>query len=313
MPFIRRNISKLITTVLMGALSVFFLIPFVWMVSSAFKFEKDVMRFPIEWIPKSINVVYNFKAVWMGKVPFLHIYFNSIKVAVIVTFITLLVSTMAAYSFTKLKFRGRNLVFTALLAFMIIPDQATLIPRFMLIRWMGLYDTHVALIFMSMFSIYFTFLLRQFMVGISDEYIEAAKIDGAGHFRTFASIIVLLCHGVCDRGHHQIHLVVERLSEPAHLFADEGPVYHPARHDLVPGRLHDQRRHHDDGLAFRDRAAVDRIHHFAKTGHQRDRLGRGQGLTLIAYAVSKSQKSDRYTSKLCTCEPRPVIILGLQG
>ncbi|GIO68333.1 carbohydrate ABC transporter permease [Paenibacillus sp. JTLBN-2024] len=196
MPFIRRNISKLITTVLMGALSVFFLIPFVWMVSSAFKFEKDVMRFPIEWIPKSINVVYNFKAVWMGKVPFLHIYFNSIKVAVIVTFITLLVSTMAAYSFTKLKFRGRNLVFTALLAFMIIPDQATLIPRFMLIRWMGLYDTHVALIFMSMFSIYFTFLLRQFMVGISDEYIEAAKIDGAGHFRTFASIIVPLCRPV---------------------------------------------------------------------------------------------------------------------
>ncbi|GIO34586.1 MULTISPECIES: carbohydrate ABC transporter permease [Paenibacillus] len=196
MPFIRRNISKLITTLFMGALSVLFLIPFVWMVSSAFKFEKDVMRFPIDWIPKSINVVYNFKAVWMGKVPFLHIYFNSIKVAVIVTIITLLVSTMAAYSFTKLKFRGRNLVFTALLAFMIIPDQATLIPRFMLIRWMGLYDTHIALILMSMFSIYFTFLLRQFMTGISDEYIEAAKIDGAGHLRTFASIIVPLCQPV---------------------------------------------------------------------------------------------------------------------
>ncbi|MWV43930.1 ABC transporter permease subunit [Paenibacillus sp. HJL G12] len=196
MPLFRKNISKLITTILMGALSIFFLIPFVWMISSAFKFEKDVMRFPIDWIPKSINVVYNFKAVWMGKVPFLHIYFNSIKVAVIVTFITLLVSTMAAYSFTKLKFRGRNLVFTALLAFMIIPDQATLIPRFMLVRWMGLYDTHIALILMSMFSIYFTFLLRQFMVGISDEYIEAAKIDGAGHLRTFASIIIPLCRPV---------------------------------------------------------------------------------------------------------------------
>lgn len=196
MLFIRQNISKLITTILMGVLSIFFLIPFVWMISSAFKYEKDVMRFPIAWIPKSTNVVYNFKAVWMGKVPFLHVYFNSIKIAVIVTCITLIISTMAAYAFTKLRFRGRNLVFTALLSFMIIPDQATLIPRFMLIRWLGLYDTHVALIFMSMFSIYFTFLLRQFMVGISDEYLEAAKIDGAGQVRTFASIIIPLCQPV---------------------------------------------------------------------------------------------------------------------
>ncbi|BFH63044.1 carbohydrate ABC transporter permease [Paenibacillus azoreducens] len=196
MLFIRKNFTKIITTILMAVLSIFFLIPFIWMLSSAFKFEKDVMRFPIEWIPKSINVVYNFKAVWMGKVPFIHIYMNSIKVAIIVTFVTLLVSTMAAYSFTKLKFRGRNIVFTALLAFMIIPDQATLIPRFMLIRWLGLYDTHVALILMSMFSIYFTFLLRQFMVGISDEFIEAAKIDGAGHLRTFFSVIVPLCRPV---------------------------------------------------------------------------------------------------------------------
>lgn len=196
MLFIKRNISKLITTIIMGMLSIFFIIPFVWMLSSAFKYEKDVMRFPIEWIPSSINVVYNFKAVWMGKVPFLMTYLNSIKIAIVVTIITVLISTMAAYAFTKLRFRGRGLVFTALLSFMIIPDQATLIPRFMIIRWLGLYDTHVALILMSMFSIYFTFLLRQFMVGISDEYLEAAKIDGAGQLRTFISIVIPLCRPV---------------------------------------------------------------------------------------------------------------------
>ncbi|MFX3631520.1 MAG: carbohydrate ABC transporter permease [Candidatus Pristimantibacillus sp.] len=196
MLFIKRNISKLITTIIMGMLSIFFIIPFVWMLSSAFKYEKDVMRFPIEWIPSSINVVYNFKAVWMGKVPFLMTYLNSIKIAIVVTIITVLISTMAAYAFTKLRFRGRGLVFTALLSFMIIPDQATLIPRFMIIRWLGLYDTHIALILMSMFSIYFTFLLRQFMVGISDEYLEAAKIDGAGQLRTFISIVIPLCRPV---------------------------------------------------------------------------------------------------------------------
>lgn len=193
---LRNKITKITATVLMGILSIFFIFPLLWMVSSAFKFEKDVMRFPIEWIPSSINVVNNFKAVWMERVPFGHIYLNSIKVAIIVTLLSLLISTMAAYSFTKLKFRGRNLVFAMLLAMMIIPDQATLIPRFMLIRWLGLYDTHAALILMGMFSIYFTFLLRQFMAGVSNEILEAARIDGAGHLRTFTSIMLPLCRPV---------------------------------------------------------------------------------------------------------------------
>ncbi|WP_195575023.1 carbohydrate ABC transporter permease [Paenibacillus sp. 1001270B_150601_E10] len=193
---IRNKISKIIATAFMGIVSIIFIFPLLWMVSAAFKFEKDVMRFPIEWIPSSINVVNNFKAVWMKNVPFADIYLNSIKVSIIVTILSLIISTMAAYSFTKLNFRGRNLVFTLLLALMIIPDQATLIPRFMLIRWMGLYDTHAAIILMSMFSIYFTFLLRQFMSGVSNEYLEAARIDGAGHIRTFTSIMLPLCRPV---------------------------------------------------------------------------------------------------------------------
>ncbi|AZS15927.1 carbohydrate ABC transporter permease [Paenibacillus lutimineralis] len=196
MQLIRKNISKAIVTVFMGALSIVFLIPLVWMVSAAFKYEKDVMRFPIQWIPEKINVAYNFKTVWMGKVPFYEFYFNSFKIAIITTIITLIISSMSAYALTKINFKGRNLVFMALLSFMIIPDQATLIPRFLLIRWFGLYNTHAAIIFMSMFSIYFTFLLRQFMIGVSDEFIEAARIDGAGHVRIFSSIMVPLCKPV---------------------------------------------------------------------------------------------------------------------
>ncbi|MCM3040042.1 carbohydrate ABC transporter permease [Paenibacillus motobuensis] len=196
MQLIRKNLSKAIVTVFMGALSIVFLIPLVWMVSAAFKYEKDVMRFPIQWIPEKINVAYNFKTVWMGKVPFYEFYFNSFKIAIITTIITLIISSMSAYALTKINFRGRNLIFMALLSFMIIPDQATLIPRFLLIRWFGLYNTHAAIIFMSMFSIYFTFLLRQFMIGVSDEFIEAARIDGAGHVKIFSSIMVPLCKPV---------------------------------------------------------------------------------------------------------------------
>lgn len=196
MQLMKKNGSKSMLTLIMGALSVVFLIPLIWMVSAAFKYEKDVMRFPIQWIPEKINFIYNFKAVWMGRVPFYHFYYNSLKVAILTTLITLIISSMSAYALTKLHFRGRQLIFFALLSFMIIPDQATLIPRFLIIRWLGLYDTHVALILMSMFSIYFTFLLRQFMVDISDEYIEAARIDGAGYVRTFASIMIPLCKPV---------------------------------------------------------------------------------------------------------------------
>ncbi|GMK45154.1 ABC transporter permease [Paenibacillus glycanilyticus] len=190
------KLSKSIITVLLGAFSLMFLTPLVWMVSSAFKFEKDVMRFPIQWIPEKINFVYNFKSVWMGRVPFYDFYWNSLKVAIITTLITLLISSMSAYALTKLRFRGRHMIFLAMLSFMIIPDQATLIPRFLIIRWLGLYDTHAAIILMSMFSIYFTFLLRQFMSDISDEYLEAARIDGAGHLRTFFSIMIPLCRPV---------------------------------------------------------------------------------------------------------------------
>ncbi|GKS10645.1 carbohydrate ABC transporter permease [Paenibacillus chitinolyticus] len=184
---------KLFNTVIIGLFSLCFLIPLLWMTSAAMKYEKDVMVFPIEWIPKAWNAVGNFKAVWAGNVPFHLFYFNSIKLSVIVTALTLIISSMAAFSFTKLNFRGRNIAFTLLLTFMIVPEQATLIPRFLLIRWLGLYDTHAALILMMMFSIYFTFLLRQFMMSIHSDFIEAAKIDGAGYFRIYWQIMLPLC------------------------------------------------------------------------------------------------------------------------
>lgn len=108
------------------------------------------------------------------------------------TVLTILSSSMAAYSFSKLKFPGKNILFVLLLSFMIIPEQATLVPRYILIKWVGLFNTHEALILMGMFSIYFTFLMRQFMVGINNEFLEAAKMDGAGHFRIYWQIILPL-------------------------------------------------------------------------------------------------------------------------
>lgn len=187
------DFSKILFTIGMLVLSFFFLVPLIWMMSAAFKFEKDVMVFPIQWVPKDWNLVENFKAVWMAEIPFYKFYFNSIKLAIIQTLSTLIFSSMAAFAFSKLQFKGRDFVFALVLSFMIIPEQATLVPRFLLIKWLGLYNTHEGLILMGLFSIYFTFLMRQYMLGISNEYIEAAKLDGAGYFTIYWKLIMPLC------------------------------------------------------------------------------------------------------------------------
>ncbi|TXK82651.1 carbohydrate ABC transporter permease [Paenibacillus sp. N3.4] len=186
------QISKLVTTVIMALFSVVFLIPLLWMISAAFKYEADVMTYPIQWIPTRFHVIANFKEVWLGRVPFSLFYWNSFKLSALMTLATLFFSSMAAYSFTKLQFRGRDAAFILLLSCMIIPNEATLVPRYLLLKWLHLYNTHAGLILMGMFSIYFTFLLRQFMMGIHNEYIEAAKIDGAGHFLIYARIMLPL-------------------------------------------------------------------------------------------------------------------------
>ncbi|TYP74863.1 carbohydrate ABC transporter permease [Paenibacillus methanolicus] len=182
--------GKTIVTAIMAVFSILFISPLIWMVSAASKFEKDVMAFPIRWIPREWNFIENFKTVWMGDVPFNLHYFNSLKLAVISTLLTLLFSSMAGFSFAKLNFPFKNGAFILLLSFFLIPNEATLVPRFIMIRWLHLYDTHASLILMGAFTIPLTFLMRQFMMGIHQEYIEAGKMDGAGIFRIYWQIVL---------------------------------------------------------------------------------------------------------------------------
>ncbi|MCP3773043.1 carbohydrate ABC transporter permease [Paenibacillus sp. MZ04-78.2] len=193
MPVRKFDLTKWLLTILLGAFSVLFLVPLIWMISAASKFEKDVMDFPIRWIPTDWNFIGNFQEVWLGKVPFYLFYLNSLTLALIMTACTIFFSSMAAFAFTKLRFKGRDLAFGVLLTFMVIPEQATLVPRYLLMKWLHLYNTHAGMVLMGMFSIYFTFLLRQFMMGIHSDFIEAARIDGAGYFKTYWSIILPLC------------------------------------------------------------------------------------------------------------------------
>ncbi|WP_336788579.1 carbohydrate ABC transporter permease [Paenibacillus sp. MMO-177] len=182
------NWRKGVLTVLMFAVSIMFLLPFIWMLVTSFKIEKDVFVYPIEWIPRHWHAIENYKEVWVGDYPFWKYYLNSIKIAVITTCISALFSSLAAYGFSKIKFKGSNFVFLIVLATYMVPSQAILIPQFILYRQIGLFDSHWGLIILSSFSVLGTFMLRQFFMGIHQEFIESAKIDGANHFRIYWSI-----------------------------------------------------------------------------------------------------------------------------
>ncbi|SFE96801.1 multiple sugar transport system permease protein [Paenibacillus algorifonticola] len=182
------TVRKSIFTVLMMGMSILFLLPFVWMLSTSFKIEADVFTYPIQWIPKTWHVIENYKEVWNGQFPFYKYYWNSIKITVITTILSCIVSALAAYGFSKIQFAAGKYLFIIVLATYMIPHQAILVPQFILYRSIGFFDSHLGLIMLSSFSVLGTFMLRQFFMGVHNEYIESAKIDGAGHGRIFMQI-----------------------------------------------------------------------------------------------------------------------------
>lgn len=184
------SINKAIITIVMLIISIMFLLPFVWMLSTSFKIEADVFKFPIQWIPERWNGFNNYKEVWFGENPFYIYYWNTIKVTVCTTAISVTVSALAAYGFSKVNFRLGNFLFLIVLATYMVPAQAILVPQFIIYRKIGLFDSHLGLILLGSFSVLGTFMLRQFFMGVSNELVEAAKIDGAGHWKIFWKVVL---------------------------------------------------------------------------------------------------------------------------
>ncbi|OUS70623.1 sugar ABC transporter ATP-binding protein [Paenibacillus sp. MY03] len=188
----RIDSRKLITTIIMLIVGLIFLLPFVWMLVTSFKFENDVFNFPIEWLPVRWNMVENYREVWMGQYPFLLYYLNSMKVAVLTTVVSVIISSMAGFAFGKLQYAGKNFLFVLILMLYMIPTQAILVPQFLIFKSLDLYDSHLGMILLNSFSVFGTFMLRQFFIGIHPEFIESAKMDGAGYFKIFLRIALPL-------------------------------------------------------------------------------------------------------------------------
>ena len=126
------DIRKLIVTIIMAIIGIIFLLPFIWMISASFKMEVDVLAYPVQWIPQTWNVIENYKGVWTGSMPFLLLYWNSIKVTLLTTLTSVTVSALAAYGFAKINFKGANFLFLVILATFMIPPQTLLVTQFLL-------------------------------------------------------------------------------------------------------------------------------------------------------------------------------------
>jgi ABC-type glycerol-3-phosphate transport system permease component len=170
--------------------SIFFIAPFFWMLSSAFKLPQEVISYPPVWIPAS-PTMRSILYVW-DKMNFARSFGNSVFISVTVTLIVLLTSAITGYVLAKYEFRGRNVIFIAILATMMIPWPVTLIPNYQLMVWFKMLNTYWALIIPSLYSAFGIFLLRQFMHSIPNELIDAGRIDGASEPRIFVQIVLPL-------------------------------------------------------------------------------------------------------------------------
>lgn len=183
--------SKIALYAVLILLSLVMLLPFVWMLSSSLKLNKDVFTFPIQWIPQNPRWK-NYVDIWV-KIPLAKFVFNTAKLTVIVTVLELITSSFAAYAFAKLDFKGRNALFLGYVATIAVPWQAYMVPQFIMMRNVfHLNDTHLAIICIQAVTAFGVFLMRQFYYEVPDELCEAARIDGMSEYRIWWGIMLPL-------------------------------------------------------------------------------------------------------------------------
>jgi multiple sugar transport system permease protein len=186
----KNRISKIILFILCAVVAFIMLIPFVWMLSASFKAKTEIFTKPIQWIPRVFRTV-NYETIF-EQLSFGIYFLNTVKITASVTLLQLFTGSLAAYSFSKLKYPGRDKLFLCYLATMMVPWHAIMIPQFMIIQKLNLYDNHLSLILTGAFNAFAVFVLRQNMLGIPDSLSEAAIIDGCSSFGIYIRIILPL-------------------------------------------------------------------------------------------------------------------------
>lgn len=188
----KKKISKSIIYIILLFISFVCLVPFYWMIRSSLMDMSQIFTMPPIWIPNPIKFS-NYKEA-LTMLPFGRYFFNTLFVVVFTVLGTVITSSLCAYSFSRIEWKGRDTVFGILLTAMMIPFAVTLIPTFIGWQKLGVVNSYAPLIVPAWFGggVFNVFLLRQFFRTIPKELDEAARIDGAGHFTIYSKIIMPL-------------------------------------------------------------------------------------------------------------------------
>ena len=188
----RAKIADILILLFLIGMCALVLIPLVFMFTASTMPAIDIMKLPYPWFSDHIH----WQNFWNGlrgpegDFVLLRNTLNSLIVAVAVTASTVLLSSMTGYGLAKFEFKGRNAVFMTIMATMMIPFEAIMIPLYMVVMGMGLQDSYAGLIVPFLTSAFGIFLMRQFLLTFPDEVLDAARIDGASEPRIFASIVL---------------------------------------------------------------------------------------------------------------------------
>ena len=165
--------------------------PFLWMLLGSFRPDRELKQVPPSWLPQNPTLD-NYRTLFT-ELDFPTYFFNSTVVALVITVGNLIFCSMLGYALAKLHFPGKRIIFTLVLGTLMVPFVVTFVPLFVLVSNLGMVNTFPGLIFPFLAGPFGVFLMRQFFLSLPDELIHAARVDGAGEFRIFWSIMLPLC------------------------------------------------------------------------------------------------------------------------
>lgn len=177
----------------LAAITLLMLVPTLWGLCASFKPEEEVLAEGIHFLPQDFTFENYIEVFTNRNNPVLRWFFNSLVIAVLNVGLYLFIASMAAFAFSRLKFKGRETMFLICMMSMMIPGIINVIPNYVIIEKMGLLDNYLAMVLPGLGGVGSVFMIRQFMKGIPKEYDEAAKIDGASNWCIYTRIILPLC------------------------------------------------------------------------------------------------------------------------